>query len=413
MALTTGVAEPLTADTEIATAFKSHVQPKDVVAILGSSYEERRALALTLCVQVARRGLPVLVASPGTSAGALGRQLLGLAAWSREVVDHPAAKEVRGAATTSFGERIRIVDDPYQSLATIWRCAAEQARCRTQPIFGLVVIDRFDAYESFGEDLARLRETARLLGAPVAVLASKASRAGSLVGVADLVVVVEEGSVRPTAGGTPPVWIGRVPWGHEKVSLVAMDEPGASGLTVPFVVSAFNRLGGFPDLAGRELRCDRDGALLGWRAFDLTTPVRGRALLTSPYFGTPWHTPVETAACRRLRRHRAPDPGCNCGIYATLDLDLAVSKVQPPQSAGVVALVRGWGRVAIHEEGWRAEHVQPAVVFGTVPDDEKAELAYRYECEIVSPRRRRNWWISAASFDSRRSSSKTASTRSR
>ena len=71
MALTTGVAEPLTADSEIASAFKCHVRPKDVVAILGSSYEERRALALTLCVQVARRGLPVLVASPGTSAGAL------------------------------------------------------------------------------------------------------------------------------------------------------------------------------------------------------------------------------------------------------------------------------------------------------------------------------------------------------
>jgi hypothetical protein len=411
MALTTGVADPPTADAEIATAFKCHVQPKDVVAILGSSYEERRALALTLCAQVARRGLPVLVASPGTSAGALGRRLVGLAAGSREVADHPAPMQVPGAVTTSFVERIRIVDDPYQSLASIWRCAAEQARCRTQPIFGLVVIDRFDAYESFGEDLGRLRETARLLGAPVAVLAFSASRAGSLVRVADLVCVVEEGSVRPTAGGTPPVWIGRVPWGHEKVSLVAMDEPGASALTVPFVVSALNRLGGFPDLAARELCCDRDGALLGWRAFDLTTPVRGRALLTSPYLGTPWHTPVETATCR-LRRHRAPDPGCNCGIYATLDLDLAVSKVRSPQSAGVVALARGWGRVAIHEEGWRAEHVQPAVVFGTVPDDEKVELAYRYECEIVSPRRRRNWWISAASFDSRRSSSKTASTTS-
>ncbi|MDA8317049.1 MAG: hypothetical protein M0010_18045 [Actinomycetota bacterium] len=411
MALTTGVAEQFTADTEIATAFKSHVQPKDVVAILGSSYEECRALALTLCLQVARRGLPVLVASPGTAPGALGRQLVGLAAGSLHVANGPAPIEVPGEVPTSIGERIRIVDDPYQSLATIWRCAAEQARCRTRPIFGLVVIDRFDAYESVEEDLLRLRETARLLGAPLVVLASRASRAGSVVGVADVVVVVEEGSVRPTVGGTPPVWIGRVPWGNEKTSLVAMDGPGSSALTAPFVVSALQRLGGFPDLAGRELRCDRDGALLGWRAFDLTTPVRARALLTSPYRGTPWHTPVETATCR-LRRHRAPDPGCDCGIYATLDLDLALSKVRWPQSAGVVALVRGWGRVAIHEEGWRAEHVQPAVVFGTVPDDEKAELAYRYECEILSPERRRNWWISAASFDSRRSSSKTASTTS-
>lgn len=304
MALTTGVAEQLTADTEIATAFKSHVQPKDVVAILGSSYEERRALALTLCAQVARRGLPVLVASPGTSAGVIGAQLVRLAAGWLHAVDHPGPKGASGEAATALSERIRLAQDPYQSLATIWRCAAEQARSRTQPIFGLVVIDRFDAYESFGEDLLRLRETARLLGAPVAVLASKASCAGSLVGIADLVVVVEEGSVRPTVGGTPPVWIGRVPSGNPKASLVAMDEPGFCALTVPFVDSALKRLRAFPDLAGRNLRRDSDGALLGWRAFDLTTQVRGRALLTSPYRGTPWRAPVETATCGR--RHRAP-----------------------------------------------------------------------------------------------------------
>ena len=54
--------------------------------------------------------------------------------------------------------------------------------------------------------------------------------------------------------------------------------------------------------------------------------------------------------------HGVPGLGCSCGIYATL------APIQSPVEVPV--LVRGWGRVALHTEGWRAEHARiEAVLF--------------------------------------------------
>ncbi len=398
-------------DSEVATALSRHVQAKDVAALVGGSYDDRRRLALTVCVQVARRGLPVLIASPWETPSSLAADLVAVGGNVEEPQICLPGEEGSGGASVRVGEHVWLVSDHRQGLSILWRCAAEQARHRAQPVFGLVVVDHVDAFESFDDDLMRLRPTASVLGAPMLVIASKGSPGGAVVGAADVVVLIEERPVRESPGGTPPIWVGPAPKGRSKAMLVALERTGSSGLTLPFVLSSLERLGRLPDLTSRELRRDDDGAVLGWRVFDLSTPARGGARLQSPFRRTAWRAPVQTAKCD-IRDHRAPDPDCDCGIYATTDLELAVSNARSTRGDGVVALVRGWGRVAIHSEGWRAEHAAPIAVFGTLLDDTQAELAYRYECETASSGRRRLWCISGTSCESRQSKSKTASTAS-
>jgi hypothetical protein len=49
--------------------------------------------------------------------------------------------------------------------------------------------------------------------------------------------------------------------------------------------------------------------------------------------------------------HGVPALGCSCGIYATLE-------PLPWHGGEVPVLVRGWGRVALHTQGWRAERAR-------------------------------------------------------
>ncbi len=44
-----------------------------------------------------------------------------------------------------------------------------------------------------------------------------------------------------------------------------------------------------------------------------------------------------------------PGLGCTCGIYASLYQFV-------PSMADVAVLIRGWGRIVLHVDGWRAEH---------------------------------------------------------
>jgi hypothetical protein len=59
--------------------------------------------------------------------------------------------------------------------------------------------------------------------------------------------------------------------------------------------------------------------------------------------------------------HRAPEPGCRCGVYAFATRELAeqalVSEMRPiPTALGRVSL---WGQVVQHARGWRAQYAYP------------------------------------------------------
>jgi hypothetical protein len=133
------------------------------------------------------------------------------------------------------------------------------------------------------------------------------------------------------------------------------------------------------------LWCDASGAVLGVRGWRITDgPKQGTRLRSLVGAAVQWPRGVMVAECR-LRPSVCDRPAgsnCVCGIYAyktTVDaLRLLAERAQ------AVGLVRGWGRVAIHELGWRAEFVQPLwlCVVGR-PQEQARALGVRYECDAV------------------------------
>ena len=89
-----------------------------------------------------------------------------------------------------------------------------------------------------------------------------------------------------------------------------------------------------------------------------------------------WRPGVSTAACR-LRSPWAPDPGCECGLYATHGVPDAMLDA----SMIVLGAVRAWGDVQVHREGFRAERMQLlALLAGGGPcplESERERLAAR------------------------------------
>ena len=74
-------------------------------------------------------------------------------------------------------------------------------------------------------------------------------------------------------------------------------------------------------------------------------------------------------------RHRPPEWACSCGIYAAGDLDRAVEVAWRSRGGRwVFGLVAGWGRVLLHEHGWRSQYAAPAALL---------------QCWVLSPLQRR------------------------
>ena len=103
------------------------------------------------------------------------------------------------------------------------------------------------------------------------------------------------------------------------------------------------------------------------------------------------------AACRRSGRrslHRAPHHDCACGLYAThpdsawFAFGLLYRKRTPPL-ARIAGIVEAWGRVELHEDGFRAEFARPvAVALVGAPAESDlggavARLADRYASEVL------------------------------
>jgi hypothetical protein len=102
-------------------------------------------------------------------------------------------------------------------------------------------------------------------------------------------------------------------------------------------------------LAGETAAPDLIAPLVGfrnWRVID--------GVLSSPYAPLSWREPVVCARCLR-ERHRAPAPGCDCGISAYHEPDLRFSSVD---FRGVSGIVSVWGHVEVHEDRLRAEYAR-------------------------------------------------------
>lgn len=119
----------------------------------------------------------------------------------------------------------------------------------------------------------------------------------------------------------------------------------------------------------------------GWRAwrlhstrfFDRTSvPIQSRrsiwglqSIYSSLYDQHLWPflNPVR-GECIGGVKHEIPDRSCNCGVSAFHRVDELVSLA--PTLLGsqlcVIGKVVGWGRVIVHEHGWRASHVYPISV---------------------------------------------------
>ncbi len=117
--------------------------------------------------------------------------------------------------------------------------------------------------------------------------------------------------------------------------------------------------------------------VVGWRAW--TVALRGAK---PPYeyfllpFGGPhvidraWQAGVAVPAiCTLTPSHRPPWPGCGCGYWALgslvelMDVVRPVVTMQPSIGPGVIGTVNLWGKVAIHERGYRAEYAYPKELF--------------------------------------------------
>ena len=107
--------------------------------------------------------------------------------------------------------------------------------------------------------------------------------------------------------------------------------------------------------------------VIGWRMWGLRR-TRGGALVLEPAvlagMTSPWEARLRARAICAVESssHRAPDPGCTCGLYAfqrvPFDLLAGVNTLERggPTVLGTVAM---WGRVIEHEAGYRAELAYP------------------------------------------------------
>ena len=102
--------------------------------------------------------------------------------------------------------------------------------------------------------------------------------------------------------------------------------------------------------------------IVGWRGWSLRLQD-GRVELGAVFADAAW--PARSAmharcGVRPSRRHRAPDVGCTCGIYAARH-PMSFAGLQavfqgPAAAIGTVAL---WGKVIEHADGYRAEFAYP------------------------------------------------------
>ena len=135
---------------------------------------------------------------------------------------------------------------------------------------------------------------------------------------------------------------------------------------------------------------DETGALLGWRGWCVEAQRQGdgstQGRLRAPVTWRWWPRGVTSAQCLRHRDHVAPAPGCGCGIYAFNEPSPLVEEIDEGRLSrpAAIGLVRGWGRVALHDLGWRAQYVQVLSLFVTAAHPDRIdEMSSYYEVPVL------------------------------
>ncbi len=132
-----------------------------------------------------------------------------------------------------------------------------------------------------------------------------------------------------------------------------------------------------------------DGTVRGWRTWSVRRFKSGRVYLVS-FIGLPreaWPRGVIDARCL-LECDTLMDPECMCGVYAFHDLATFWQhrvEMPPRDPFRVVGEVCGWGRVNVHEHGWRAEFAMVRALWTQdVPPEEAQLLGQYYDVPVGS-----------------------------
>lgn len=73
-----------------------------------------------------------------------------------------------------------------------------------------------------------------------------------------------------------------------------------------------------------------------------------------------WNSQSPTrSVCAMLEGHSAPVDWCMCGLHGHHRLEFALADYLSNRNDSVVGAVLGWGRLYLHNDGWRAEWAQP------------------------------------------------------
>ena len=118
-----------------------------------------------------------------------------------------------------------------------------------------------------------------------------------------------------------------------------------------------------------------EAPIVGFRVWK-TPPRNGPFRLRSIHKDMAWNTrSVTTAQCDLRSKHTAPAMRCTCGLYASYSLRQAAA--QGFGESTVVGAVLGWGRVYLHEDGWRAQHARVLCLtsIGAVREEDRAIAA--------------------------------------
>ena len=133
--------------------------------------------------------------------------------------------------------------------------------------------------------------------------------------------------------------------------------------------------------------------LIGFRDWRVRVePLR----LTGVIHAVGWPLDDVVATCRVVEGlhswdalHGAPRADCTCGLYGRHELaevPKAIPLAHHIYGVRVIGAVVGWGRMVIHERGWRAEFAKPvALAYG--PSDLRritADLADEYGIPVVA-----------------------------